>query len=210
MTVSELTGLEIVYWFSAIFGGTIFLLRTALLLFGGGLDFGDGDADVHLETDHSFDLDHHLHHDVHTDVEVEHADADLSFKLLSLQGLTAFFMMFGLVGIGLNQIGLHTLLGFAGALAAGFFIVWVMGVIFAALGRLQSDGTMQIKNAIGQNGSVYLTIPPKGSGQVRVAVDGSLKILNAVSKDGKKIATGENIRVVDITGGDTLIVEKFN
>ena len=83
-------------------------------------------------------------------------------------------------------------------------------MIFKAMGRLQSDGTMQIHNAIGQNGSVYLTIPAKGSGQVRVAVQGSLKILNAVSKDGKKIATGENIQVVDISGSDTLIVEKYN
>ena len=103
MTLSELSGMEIAYWVSAIFGGTLFILRTALLLFGGGLDFGAGDGDVHLEVDHSFDLDHDLHHDVHTDVEVDHADADLSFKLLSFQGLTAFFMMFGLVGLAFTQ-----------------------------------------------------------------------------------------------------------
>lgn len=220
MTLSELSGMEIVYWVSAIFGGTLFILRTVILLVAGGLDLHGGDidghGDIHLDASQDLDLGHDLdvshdldlHHD--TVMDVEHSDADISFKLLSFQGLTAFFMMFGLVGLAFTQSEVHVLLGIAGALAAGFFSVWVIGLIFAGMGRLQSDGTMQIKNAVGQNGSVYLTIPAKGSGQVKVTVQGSLKILNAVSKDGKKIATGENIRVVDISGSDTLIVEKYN
>ena len=38
---------------------------------------------------------------------------------------------------------------------------------------------------------------------------GSLKIFDAVSKNGKKIATGEKIKVVDVVDTDTLVVEKF-
>jgi len=75
--------------------------------------------------------------------------------------------------------------------------------------RLQSEGTLDIRNAIGQTGSVYLTIPANGSGQVQVTVQGSLRIFNAVSQDKNKISTGAGVRVTDITADNTLVVEQI-
>ncbi|MDH5606891.1 MAG: NfeD family protein [Anaerolineae bacterium] len=196
MNTANLTVIEIIYWMSAAIGGTLFLLRTIMMFIGADFFHGDLETDFHgdFEADHDFDVDH---------------DTDFSFKFLSLQGLTAFFMMFGLVGLSIFHTGLHPLFSILAGVVAGFFMVWVISMIFALVFRLQSEGTLQLANAVGAQGTVYLSIPPKGSGQVQIAVQGSLKILDAVSNSQKKIATGEQIRVVDISG-NTLVVEIIN
>lgn len=187
--MNDLSPIELLFWISAIAGGVFFILRAATILAGFGADHG-GDLDMHSDG-------HHLD-----------GDTDISFKLLSVQGLTAFFMMFGLVGLTLLKADTPTIVTILGGVAAGAFTVWVLSIIFSRMQLLQSDGTINIKNAIGAHGSVYLNIQPGGSGQVQVPVQGALKIFDAVSKDGHKISTGEKIIVVDVADNNTLIVEK--
>lgn len=200
--MNDLTWIEIFYWICAIGGGTLFILRTIMVLIGVGADHGvDNVGDISIDTE--------VAHDLHTDTNSDHAqDADVSFKLISLQGLTAFFTIFGLVGLALVKLEWHILLTFLGASAAGLLAVWILSLLFSQMKRLQSEGTLNIHNAIGQTGSVYLTIPEKGSGQVRLAIQGSLKIFDAISNDKTRIPTGEGIRVVGITADNTLVVEK--
>ncbi|MBN2388143.1 MAG: NfeD family protein [Anaerolineales bacterium] len=201
--MSELTWIEIFYWVCAIGGGTLFLLRTIMVMIGIG-----GDHDI-SDIGDTGDVPMDIPHDAHADAAGDHADAaDVSFKFASLQGLTAFFTIFGLVGLALVQLEWHVLLTFLGASAAGILAVWILGMLFMQMKRLQSEGTLDIQNAIGQTGSVYLTIPEGGSGQVRVPVQGSLHIMDAVSTNKKKISTGEGIRVVGITADNLLVVEK--
>lgn len=194
--MAELSWIEMIYWGSTIIGGTLFILRTGMLLFGGGFGEGDFDTDFDADVDASFD-------------EIDHDATDASFKLLSLQGLTAFFMMFGLVGLALFHAGLHVLITIMGGAIAGLFSVWLMSLVFTAMLGLQSDGTLDIQNAIGQVGEVYLIIPAKGTGQVHVAVQGSLRVFDAMAVDKKKIATGEKIKVVEVISGNLLLVESL-
>lgn len=203
---NDLPWIEVIYWIATILGGTLFLLRTVMMLVGGDLELGGGDAEIDLGGELTMDFDG----DVSGDFDGDHADADTSFRALSLQGLTAFFMMFGLVGLTLSRAGLHVLLTIFGAAIAGFFTMWVIGLVFAGMRGLESSGTIQIANAVGATGSVYLTIPAKGSGQVQVAVQGSLKIYDALSNQNKKIPTGEKVRVVGIVDDKTLEVETIN
>jgi hypothetical protein len=209
--------LEWVFIGSATIGGTLFVIRMILMIVG-GLDFGD--ADIPHDFDGSLDgldgmdgLDGDFAGDFHGDAgdigDIDHASTVLSFKFLSLQGLTAFFMMFGLVGLAILRANMWPILAIGGGTIAGTFTVWVMGMLFAVLNRLQSDGTINIKNAIGQQGTVYLSIPAQGSGQVSVAVQGSLKIFDAVSDEKKKIATGEKIKVINVIDNKTLVVTKL-
>jgi membrane protein implicated in regulation of membrane protease activity len=44
---------------------------------------------------------------------------------------------------------------------------------------------------------------------VQIIVQGSLKIFDAMSSNKSVIATGERVRVVGVTSGNTLIVEKI-
>ena len=108
--MSELSTIELIYWASTIIGGTLFILRTLMMVLGGGFGEGDFDADFDVDMDASFD-------------EIDHDATDASFKLLSMQGLTAFFMMFGLVGLALFHSGVYDLLTILGGTIAGLFTV---------------------------------------------------------------------------------------
>ena len=187
--------IEVIYWASTIIGGTLFILRLGMMLLGG--DLGSDGGDVPVDTG---DL----------DISGDHADADISFKLLSVQGLTSFFMMFGLVGLALLRADLHVLLTILGGAIAGLVTVAVTGLIFSQMKRLQTEGTINIQTTVGSEGTVYLTIPKNGTGQVQVIAQGSLKIFDAVSSNKNQIATGEKIRITGVASGNTLIVEKLH
>jgi hypothetical protein len=185
-------GLDTIYLVCAVAGGTVLVLRLLLMLFG--LDHGDaGDFDT------SVDLDHDALGDA------GHGDGSM-FTFLSIQSISGFFTMFGLVGLGLLQIKATNMWSLVGALAAGLFTAWCTGMIFLGLRRLQSEGTLVIGNAVGQTGSVYLTIPETGTGSVNVTVQGSLRTLDAVSQGGNRIPTGSIVKVVGITAGKILVV----
>lgn len=189
-----LTVIEVIYWASTIIGGTLLILRLGMMLFGGGLS--DDALDSALDGGN-------------VDVAGDHADADVSFKLLSVQGLTSFFMMFGLVGLALLRAGLHVLITILGGAVAGLVTVAVTGLIFSQMKRLQTEGTIRIQSTVGSEGTVYLTIPKNGTGQVQIIAQGSLKVFDAVSSNKSQIATGQKIRVTGVAGGNTLIVEKL-
>lgn len=187
--MSGLSGIEIIYWAATIIGGTLFLLRLILMFVGG--DISDDAVDSALDATGS-------------------ADADFSFKLLSVQGLTSFFMMFGLVGLALLRAGLAVFWTVLGGTLAGLATVAITGLIFTQMKKLQTEGTLNIQNTIGAEGSVYLTVPKNGTGQVQVIVQGSLKIFDAISNNKHVIPTGEKVRVVGVASGNTLIVEKIS
>lgn len=191
--MAGLTWIEIIYWGSTIIGGTLFLLRVIMMFFGG--DVGDNIPDAVVDTGGDI-------------AAGNQADADISFQLLSVQGLTSFFMMFGLVGLALLKAGLPVFVTVLGGMLAGLVMVAITGLIFSQMKRLQTEGTINIQNTIGTEGHVYLTIPKNGTGQVQIIAQGSLKIFDAVSNNRSLIATGETIQVVGVAGGNTLIVEK--
>jgi hypothetical protein len=192
--MTGLTWIEIIYWAATIIGGTLFVLRVIMMFVGG--DFSDDAVDSALDTGGDALSGHH-------------AGGDISFKLISVQGLTSFFMMFGLVGLALLKANLPILLTVIGGMLAGLATVAITGLIFTQMKRLQSEGTINIQNTIGKEGSVYLTVPKNGTGQVQIIVQGSLKIFDAVSNNKNTIATGERIHVIGVTSGNTLIVEKI-
>jgi hypothetical protein len=196
--MAGLSWIEIIYWAATIIGGTLFVLRLIMMVIGGGL--GDGDVDIPHDVD--------IGGDIHTDIAGDHAAADVSFKLLSVQGLTSFFMMFGLVGLALLKSNFPVVVTVIGGMAAGLATVAITGLIFTQMRRLQTEGTIHIQNTIGTEGSVYLTIPQDGTGQVQIIAQGSLKIFDAISKSKKTIATGEKVQVVGVASGNTLIVDK--
>lgn len=185
--------LEVVYWFFAIAGGTLFILRILMMFIGGG--FSDDALDVALDSNENVA-------DSHSE------DGDASFKLLSLQGLTAFFMMFGLVGLALLNTNLPSFVSVLGGTAAGFITFGALSFIFSKMNLLQSDGTIHIQDSIGAEGSVYLKIPKNGTGQVQIVAQGSLKVFDATSNSKQDLITGEKIRIVGVDG-NMLVVEKI-
>jgi membrane protein implicated in regulation of membrane protease activity len=198
--IDELSGLELLFVICAAFGTILFVIRLVLMFIGGGGEEGAADADAGgMDGADGHDLGGH-----------DLADSDLSFKALSLQGITAFFMMFGLVGWALVRQGnVPAALSILGGTIAGLATVWIMKKIFQAAGALQSSGTLDLQNAIGQEGLVYLTIHPGQIGKVQVVVQGRLSVLNAIAEDKtEEIKTGQRVWVVRVSA-DTLVVEKL-
>ncbi|MCE5185395.1 MAG: NfeD family protein [Planctomycetaceae bacterium] len=200
--IDNLRGLELLFACCAIFGTTLFVIRLVLMFMGMG-DSHAGEA-AGMEAGPA---------DMGNAGTVEHAgdfhESDLSFKALSLQGITAFFMMFGLIGWAtIRQYPDSVWVPVAAGTAAGLATVWLMKKIFQIAGALQSSGTMNLSNAVGQEGSVYLTIRPGASGKVQVRFQNRLSILDAVSESDTEIKTGETVRVVRIAAGK-LVVEKI-
>jgi membrane protein implicated in regulation of membrane protease activity len=180
-----MSGLELVFTISAAIGGGLFVVRMILQFVG---SVADAHTDV---TGGDLDLSH----------------SDISFKLLSFQGLTAFFMMFGLAGRALLlDSKTSALVAIAGASVAGLFSVWVIAQIFRFMGRLQSSGKVDIQAVVGHQGTIYLTVPAGGVGQVHVSVTNRLHECQCVAEDKQEIKTGAVVKVLRVTGDNMLVV----
>ena len=196
--LNSLSMVEKVFLGCAIVGTSLFLFRTVLLMMGADSDSDIGDiGDVGDVGDIDFD----------GDTSMDSPDA--SFQILSLQGLSSFFMMFGLVGLAMTRSS-HTSETWAilAGVIAGFFTVWVMSRIFVGMKKLQADGTLNYSRAVGSEGKVYLGIPAEGEGKVQIVLQGGLKICNAVSANKEELPTGTLVKVVRLSGSNTMVVEK--
>ena len=187
-------GFEVIFIISAVLGTGLFLIRLILMLIG-----GDAGADVDVDVDVDFDMPE--------DLDTSIGDSDVSFTLLSLHGILSFFMMFGWVGLALRRgIKLEIAWSIVGGAVAGFVTVWLVALLFSLMMKLQSSGTLNMKNALGKEGTIYLTIPAEGTGQARIGIQGGLKIFNAVAEDKREIKTDRRIKVVKVVSGNILVV----
>jgi hypothetical protein len=169
-------GLEQLFLLGAIVGGLILFLRLILMIAG---------------------IDHH-------GAEV-HMDSDSGFQALTIQGISAFFTMFGVVGYMLHHNAIvGVVLAIIGAVVAGVFSMWLIHVVFRSMLRLQSSGTVSLFAAVGSEGSVYLTVGKDG-GRVQINFANRLREFEAVSSDGSTLPTGTPIRVQSVTA-NTLVV----
>jgi membrane protein implicated in regulation of membrane protease activity len=184
---------ELFFYACAILGGSFFAIRLLLQLFG-----FVSSSDIDISTDHDA---------LHTDHTM--SDSYDSFKFLTLQNITAFFMMFGLVGLGMVKAHVHFLLAIICASFSGIFTVYLMIKILSSMIHLESSGTLDMNNAIGQEGSVYLTIPKNGTGQVQISIQNRTQIFDAICEHGEPIETGERVIVVRVLDGYLLSVEKM-
>jgi membrane protein implicated in regulation of membrane protease activity len=203
--LAGLDGLEKFYLACAVFGGGFFIFRTILMLSGiSGTDSDVDSADmdhggVDHDTDHGDDSDH-----------AEQAHGDSGLKLLTIQGITAFIMMFGLTAFSFSRNSLlGSVMTIILGIAVGIFGMWLIAKGFALMRSMQSTGTMQIYDAIGEEGTVYLTIPAEGVGKIQVVISGRLMVRDAVSQDKVDLKTGERVCVSEIISGEMLAVRRL-
>ncbi|MEZ4279650.1 MAG: hypothetical protein R3F21_08585 [Myxococcota bacterium] len=186
--------LDSLFMFSAVIGGATIALRTLLMLFGVG-------------DDHSFGGSHDLGG---TQADEPHSDLDAGTRLISIQGIAAFLMMFGLVGLAaMREAGLSPPVAVVIALVAGFASMWAVAKVFEAMVGLQSSGTLDLAAAVGQEGVVYLTVKPGSGGQVQVSIQGRLGVYDAQTQGAGELATGRAIRVVGVRA-NALVVEDLS
>ena len=181
--------LGLIFASSAVLGGILFLLWFALIMIGGIT------ADVF---DGLFG----------TDFDAMGADA--SFKALTFQGIMAFMMFFGLAGLWVldswenpNEGSVAIVVGSM----SGFASMYGTGKLFELFVGLQSDGTIEMDDAIGSVGTIYLRIPEGGVGQIQVESGSAMRTYNAKTEDGQAMSTGDFAEVIDVVSS-TLIVKR--
>jgi len=195
---------------------------------GGGdsvdIDINDGTSDINIDVDGGGDI----HVDMHPgDWYGDSPDVDLSnmttpesgssdfgagtgIHLFTLQGIIAFFSVFGWSGLAMLKSGLPSAASMAIAIALGLLAMLVIALIFRGMMKLQQDGSINIRNALGKSGTVYMRIPAKreNNGKISIVVQEQLIEVNAVTDGEETLRPGTEVTVVGISNNNTLIVRK--
>jgi len=166
--------------------GVLLRLMTQVLGFAGGEigdgghgDIGDGGGDIGSDPggadSHHFD----------------------GFKIISVHGLAAFFLMFGLVGFAVRRESRAPIvIAILAGVVAGAASVWIITKLFMMAGKLQSVGNLDVKMAAGCRGVVYMQIPSGASGRVTLNIAGRQREMDAMNVNGEAMPTGAPVVVV--------------
>jgi hypothetical protein len=180
---------EKIYWITALISSGIFLVLIVLTLIGGDADDMGGDVDAEVE-----------------------GDSGIGFQFLSFKNLMGFFTIFGWSGIACLDNGLSTSLTVIISVICGLIMMTAMAALFYYLAKLQSSGTLKLKNALNQIGEVYLTVGKNRSsiGKVSINVQGTLRELEALTDEKNDLVQGNVVKVNEVTDNGILIVQLLN
>lgn len=195
-----LTIFEKVFWMIALPFSLIFFIQLVLTLFGMG-----GSTDPGVDSlDHGGDIPHD--HDISNSAD----DAAPAFSVFTIRNFIAFFTVFGWAGLAANHYGLNHMWSILIAVVLGVAAMFLVSSLFFFIMKLADSGNMNINNAIGQTGKVYLPIKANSgnTGKVHVTVQDGLREISAITKGPEDLATGTIIKVTGIASDDVLIVEK--
>jgi hypothetical protein len=181
---------EQINWLIALPFSALFIIQIVLTFIGGDVDDMSADGDSDAAIDH---------------------DMGIDFQFLTLKNLIAFFTLFGWTGIVCIDSGISTGLTVLFSTAAGTLMMTIMASIIYFMGKLSDSGTLNLNNAIGKTGSVYLPIPPKrsGLGKVQIQVQG-FQTLDAMTDADEELKTGALVKVTQIINNDLLLVQASN
>jgi hypothetical protein len=130
------------------------------------------------------------------------------FSVLSARGVVAFFTFFGWGGFLILNSGGSLLLALGFSLFAGLAALYIVGYLLYVFNNLTESGNVDIRQALYQEGEVYLPIGSENeAGKVHVIIGGVLREMEAISVDSEPIPTGSLVSVVGIREDGTLVVE---
>ena len=136
--------------------------------------------------------------------------SDSGIGLFSSQTISAFFLAFGWAGVLAIKGGASIFISALIAGICGFGAMFAMLYLMRAMLRLQSKGNLDYTNAIGREATVYVTLPGNnedGGGQIQVVIQGRLTTAGARKVDEGAIKPGERVRIVDVNGPASFVVE---
>lgn len=177
---------EKIFWITSIIGSILFLIMM-VMTFIGGVDDVEGDMDSDFDADGG------------------------GFHFFTIKNLIAFFTIFGWSGIAALDYFPNNRIAVVGiATFCGILMMIIMATLFYLISKLNDSGTLDIKNAVGSTGDVYLTIGAKRAsiGKVNVRIQGALRELEALTDEIEDLKTGTVIEVLDVTNNGILIVQK--
>ncbi len=177
---------EQIFWALAM-PSTLILFILLITTFIGGDGAFEGDVDAAVEL-----------------------DGGAGVQFFTFKNLIGFFTIFGWVGIGCIHSGLSETYTLLISFVSGAAMMTAMALTFYFLSRLVEDGSFRMKNTLGRMAEVYLPIPSSGNGlgKVQMSVQGSVKELDALTRDEEPLPRGTMVQVHDIVDGHILLVSK--
>ncbi len=205
-----------IFYCIAVPSTLVMLIQTIMLLVGLGQDSdfsADGDVSDIADADVGDVPDADSIDGVFGDNDVTETPDSFGLeglRILTLRGIISFLVVFGWVGIVLTSAKVPLLITVPVAAICGFFMMVLLAFLMKLVLKLRSDGNIDIRNAIGTAGKVYLTIPARrsGEGKVQLMLQGAFVEQNAVTDDEEPIPTGSEIVVIGVSGATTLVVRK--
>lgn len=176
---------QIFFWLGIV--STLFLIVQIVLMclssFGGDVDIdGDGDIDV---------------------------DTDSGVSIFTVKSVTAFFAVGSWAGLLTCALASDKLqwLAIIVALLAGAAAMAVMVVLLRAIVKLQCNGAFEIEKIIGQQATVYVSVPParSGRGKITLTAQGRFMELDAVTDLDTRIAVDEIVEIVSSENECTVV-----
>lgn len=228
--------LDTIFLVAAVMGGTIMVCQFLLTLFGmadhgadAGGDFhgdmagdfhgdvGDVSGDFHGDVGDVADIGdvdaagaHHTPIATAADADYQHPDSSWLFGVLSFRTLVAAAAFFGVSGKAASSAGYAPATSLIVALLVGVAAMYGMYLLMRSISQLSSSGTERIRNALGQQATVYVPIPAEGQGvgKVQLSMQNRIVEYQAVTDDDQPLATGEPVEVVGIAGSDVVRVRR--
>jgi hypothetical protein len=130
------------------------------------------------------------------------------FKVITFQTIVAAIAFFGIAGKAALASNIPATTALVIAIGAAFAAMHIVYYLARSLHRFNADGTVQVRRAVGQAGTVYVPIPAAnaGAGKIHMNLQNRTVELQAMTTAGR-LPSGAKIRVVGLLGPDTVAVE---
>ena len=172
-------------WCITLFASLVFVIQTIMTFIG-------------MDTDGGMDV------DVSADTAI---DGDSGpFQLFTFRNFINFLLGFGWSIISFEKAIENQFVLILVSAVIGVLLVMAVMAIFRFMSRMEQSGTINMANAVGCRGNVYLKIPgeKRGEGKVQISIQGAIALTT-----GEELETGAPIRVVEVINDSTLLVERF-
>ena len=183
------------YLVCAVVGGTLLVCQFVLSLLGIG--------------DHGGDAGGHDFHGDHGGVNGHGHGAGSAwlFGFLTFRSIVSGLTFFGVAGMAASTGGWGPGPSVLAALVGALLAMALVTALMRSILRLRSDGTVRIDSAVGQTGTVYVTVPgnKSGVGKVTLEIQNRTAEYQAVTFQDQ-LTTGSKVVVVDVIAPDTLEV----
>jgi len=180
--------MEKIYLTIAIPASLLLIVQTLMTFLGlsGEIDVdndGDGDVDMNGET---------------------------GLTLFSVRNLIAFFTFTGWSGLWMLSSSVKPLLTVILSVLIGLLFMFISMSLFYLVSKMQRNGTINLNNAVGTVGEVYIRIPAKRKsyGKIMIVIQGALNEIEAITDEETDLNTGCQVIVTAVEGNSKLVVAK--
>jgi len=129
-------------------------------------------------------------------------------SMFNFQGVVAGATVFGLAGLAATAAKISMWPALAIAFAAAFAMMAVVDGVFTLMANMESDGTIDLQQAVGKAATVYLGIPAKNEGQGKITMSLQQRLMEfpAVTFKDAPLEAGRNVQVVAVVDGSVMLV----